>query len=206
MAKIIAIMQMKGGATKTTTSINILGALLESGKKTLLCDMDKDKPDAMLWVDFGQQLNKHVIPLFEENPKIVINDIINDSDYDYIILDTPPNMEAPALKAAMIADFIIIPCQPTELDKSSLSSASSAAMMADKPFYFLPSRIFNNTKTSRHLVKDLGETNNCFNSKIYNSVDMIECQRYGTWIGEYKPDHKNHIEFRKLVKEIENLK
>jgi len=200
MAYVISVTQTKGGATKTTSSINILGALLELGKKSLLCDMDKDKPDSIYWADLGNTLNNYVIPLNDENPKPKLDNLRN--EYEFIIIDTPPNMQAAALKATILSDFVIIPCSVSELDKNALNQAASAAMMANKPFAFLASRTTKNTNSTKDLLDQLAETGSYFETHITNSVDMIECQKYGQWVGTYKPNCQNHLQYKALAKEL----
>jgi chromosome partitioning protein len=200
MSYIISITQTKGGATKTTTSINLLGALIEGGYKSVLCDMDKDKPDSLFWADLGNTLNNSVLPLYDENPKPYLDKL--KKDYDFILIDTPPNMQAASLKATILSDFIIIPCSVSELDKNALNQAASSAMMANKPYSFLASRVTKNTLSTKDLLAQLADTGKYFDSSITNSVDMIECQKSGQWVGSYKPDCQNHIQYKKLITEL----
>ena len=195
-------MQEKGGAQKTTTAINLTGALLALGYKVRLYDMDP-KPDAYKWANNGDELKEHVYQLTEDNPKIVIDNLRK--DFDYIILDSPPNFMNAAFKAALSCDFIIIPCSGSFLDQSSLVKASTVAQLASKPFYFLASRIVKHTTSAKELMKQLEDVGLHFETQITTSVDVENSIKTGQWVGSYKPGCKSHQQYLKLTKELINI-
>lgn len=200
---VIAIIQKKGGATKTSTAINLMMALNEMGYSSVACDMDKEKPDAIMWADMGSELTELVIPLFDGNPKPKVENL--KKHYDVVVLDTPPNFEGAALKAAYLADFCIIPSSPSALDANALVSAAECASLVGKPYRFLASRIVKNTMMTKDLLSNLEETGESFNTKITNSVNMTGAISKGTWVGSYMPGCDSHQQFLSLAKEVLSL-
>lgn len=200
MNHVIALLQKKGGATKTTTAINLLGALLETGVTAVVCDMDKEKPDSIYWSEGGEELNKHVIPLFEDLPMKKLEAL--KKQYQFIIIDTPPQLEAAALKAALLCNFAIIPCGAALIERKALEEAAACALMASKPYKFLASRVTKNTNATKELLTQLEETGTYFKTYITNSVLMTECQNKGQWVGSHAPFSNNHLQYRSLVKEL----
>ena len=178
-------------------------ALNEMGYSSVACDMDKEKPDAIMWADMGSELTELVMPLFDGNPKPKVEML--KKQYDVIVLDTPPNFEGAALKAAYLADFCIIPSSPSALDTNALISAAECALLVGKPYRFLASRIVKNTMMTKDLLSNLKETGESFDTKITNSVNMTGSISKGTWVGSYMPGCDNHQQFLSLAKEVASL-
>ncbi len=198
---VITVLQQKGGGTKTTTSVNLTMALNALGYNAILCDMDKDKPDAVRWSELGDGgLSEYVIPLFKDNPRGVVDEL--KEQYDFIILDTPPNLDGAALKAALLSDLIIIPCSPSTLDQLALLQAAECAMFAQKPFKLLASKVKKNTISSKQLLADLKEAGDCFETMITNSVCVEGAPGAGEWVGSYKPDSESHKQYLELAREV----
>lgn len=68
MAKIYAVVNQKGGVGKTTTAVNLTAALVETGKKVLLCDFD---PQANATSGLGVEKRKLKNSVYD----VIINDV-----------------------------------------------------------------------------------------------------------------------------------
>ncbi|MFW0112475.1 ParA family protein [Rothia sp. CCM 9417] len=129
-ARIISMVNQKGGVGKTTSTINLGAALAEAGRKVLLVDFD---PQGALSAGFGA--NPHELDLTVYNVmmdrKVEIRDVIQSTDFENIDL-LPANIDLSAAEVQLVNevareqvlasalrkvekdyDVILIDCQPS---------------------------------------------------------------------------------------------
>lgn len=129
-ARIISMVNQKGGVGKTTSTINLGAALAEAGRKVLLVDFD---PQGALSAGFG--INPHELDLTVYNVmmdrKVDIRDVIQTTEFENIDL-LPANIDLSAAEVQLVNevareqvlssalrkvaadyDVILIDCQPS---------------------------------------------------------------------------------------------
>lgn len=199
MTIIIAVSQAKGGAAKTTTTVNLAGALNEKGCSAMVLDWDTAKPDAIRWmkgknsIDWIKQINT-------SDPLKDIND--HKGYYDFIIFDTPPNYEPNAFKAIIACDYVIIPTSVNFLDQENTKDAISVPLMAKKPFKILMSRVKKGTKKGKEIYKDVASQDISFKTVITDRDVLAQCPASGEWIGLFAKGSDSHNQFLNLATEV----
>jgi len=110
---VIALVGNKGGAGKTTLSVNLAAGLAKQ-KSAILVDADPqgsalqwnaftDANDAITVLEASDELNSQLVELSQE--------------YDYVVVDCPPSVHAlQTIKVLEICDLALIPVQPSPVD------------------------------------------------------------------------------------------
>ena len=118
-AKIISIVNQKGGSGKTTLSMQLAGALARRGHKVLVVDADP-QGTATRWAasaDDEKPFPASVVGLSAASTKVHREVKKFVPDYQYIIIDCPPAADSPVPQSALlVADLALVPVIPSPLD------------------------------------------------------------------------------------------
>jgi len=110
---VIALVGNKGGAGKTTLSVNLTAGLAKQSS-TILVDADpqgsslqwnafSDSEDAITVVEASDELNQQLSDLSRK--------------YDYVVVDCPPSVHAvQTIKVLEMCELALIPVQPSPVD------------------------------------------------------------------------------------------
>lgn len=112
--KTIGIIQVKGGAGRSTVSTNLAGELFKLGK-TVLIDCDMPQGTSASWFAVRQQAETKQKPLFSENliadtainHKELVAKVEQHQDADYIVLDVPPHIAELTRAILVLADLCL---------------------------------------------------------------------------------------------------
>lgn len=112
MAKIISILNGKGGVGKTTSTINIATAIKRKGFSVAVVDTDPQGSISNWFIE-----EKCAFDLTEAASEKEVYQVRKAlKGYDYVIIDGAAAISAISSAAVMVSDLVIIPVTPSPLD------------------------------------------------------------------------------------------
>jgi chromosome partitioning protein len=135
-ARVIAVVNQKGGAGKSTLAMLLAASLSDDGRRVLVADADPQNT-SLRWASAGEGFPADVEDLSDEEGKLHKRLKKRLDEYDYVVIDTPPAASAPvtasALRIAHLALVPVIPSPPDMWASLRIREAIQAAMADRNP-------------------------------------------------------------------------
>ena len=114
--KIIGVIQLKGGAGKSTVATNLAATFAEEAK-TLLVDCDPPQFTSECWfIEREKQELDGNLRLARAEDETSLASILRNAEADYIVLDGPPRITKTTKQILAVSDLVIVPVSTAGAD------------------------------------------------------------------------------------------
>lgn len=205
---IVAVLNQKGGAGKTTIATHLARAYQLAGKKVLLIDSDP-QGSARDWAAMREDQPVSTVGI--DRPTIE-RDIKSVAKVDWVIIDGAPQAQDLAVSAMKAAHFVLIPVQPSPYDiwataalvdlvRQRIEITDGALKAA-----FVISRAIKGTKIGEEVSAALeGYELPVLSSRINQRVIFPSTAATGRTVFDDSPNGEASKEIKQLAQEIESL-
>lgn len=230
--RVLTIANQKGGISKTTTTANLAAGLHRHGRKVLVVDLDTQ---ADLSANLGaNELDKNLVDVVEGRASMadIIQhtesgvDIIPSSlelvelekqiaafdfsslEYDYILMDCPPNMAGNTVAAIRASDGVLVPTTADYYAYKSVKAIADSLKTIDRKMNgIILTRFTGRMVITKQIHDDLKNLAEELGTKLYNSairecVAIRESQLMQQDIFSYAPQSTAAQDYEELVKEV----
>lgn len=223
--KVIAVVNTKGGAGKSTIATNVATALAQEGKKVLLIDTDRKQESSLAFAQIRSaypdlaDISAMALPY-----KTLYKDIKNYNNFDYIVIDAGAGDNKLVRAAVLCSSYgmLLIPVQPAAYDlwatEDTLRMLEGCRNMLDgfENNYLVLNRMAPNKRIRimGELKDSLGELCsqyrvNVLKTELYDRIAYKEAICVGRNVMEYaeikKEAAKAAYEMSQLVKEVKEI-
>jgi len=189
MAKIILTTHQKGGVGKSTLSFNLAVNLKENAK---VCIIDFDAQGSLYQV---RDLSE--VPIFPEKK---LKEIQN-SDFDFVFIDTPPYLSNRLTELCNLADVIIIPTKAGVLDLLAIKSTIDVVEQSGNKNKAVV--VFNMVKPNTTLTDEIKSQLNDYDVRVSKNMisDLVAFSR-SVLINGVEDNNKAQKQIDALTKEV----
>ena len=207
---IIAVCNQKGGCGKTTIAVNLAQGFANLGLRVLVADMDP-QASALDWAWDAKDFD-----VVDAQGRIKPADLRRmRKQYDVALIDCPPQYAEPSAEAIRIADLVLVPVQPSQLDVWATTAIVDLIKVRQSVFkgrpkaVFVMSRVVPRTRLAERLRETLAQQDfPTLDGFTTQRVAYAEATQSGQTVFDGKPTPARlEIEaIRDEIKELINVK
>jgi len=210
---VVVIAGRKGGIGKSTIAGNLAAEFAALGQTVAALDADPQHSLAA-WAQQGEGMLSQCVEKVPRGSADELRGKVRAAQkaVDIVLVDTPPGMHDVAYQAMLLADLVLLPCGPSQLDLFPLKEALGLALQAraerrsKKPrIRFVPSKVLKNTNLGRGLTSSLEEMGKKVLPGIGQRVVVAEAVTSGLTVREYAPGSTAQEEFEELAKAVNKI-
>lgn len=203
--RVIAVLNQKGGAGKTTIATHLARALQLAGRDVLLVDSDPQGSAR----DWAAVRDDQPVPVVGIDRPTIDRDLKNVTKKEFVVIDGAPQAADLAVSAIKAADFILIPVQPSPYDiwatsdlvdlvKQRIEVTDGKLQVA-----FVVSRAIKGTKIGEEVTGALeGYGLPILTARVTQRVSYPTTAASGTTVLDAEPHGDAAAEIRAVLEEI----
>lgn len=203
--RVIAVLNQKGGAGKTTIATHLARALQLAGRDVLLVDSDPQGSAR----DWAAVRDDQPVPVVGIDRPTIDRDLKNVTKKEFVVIDGAPQAADLAVSAIKAADFILIPVQPSPYDIWATSDlvdlVKQRIEVTDGKLQaaFVVSRAIKGTRIGEEITSALeGYGLPILTARITQRVSYPTTAASGTTVLDTEPQGDAAAEIRALLEEI----
>lgn len=204
-ARILSVVNEKGGTGKTTTTINLAVALQARGLKVLVINLD---PAEKALMTFTSLRTKNPLPMAvrerELQPMIAeVSEL-----FDWVLIDNAPTMSKLTGESVACSDICLLPVKPSTLDVSvsdkTVQVVEASIKNSGKPkAFFLITQQIKGSIPAREIAGKLASYNlPILKSRTSHLVDYIKTLDLGKGVTELPKSSIARAEIEAILEEL----
>jgi chromosome partitioning protein len=205
MPKVIAAANLKGGAGKSTATINLAAACHAVGIRAAIIDIDPEQQAAARWHDSRTADYPLVISgVYTRLPQAIAE--LGKKQVDLVLIDCPAFIQPPTNEAMKVSDLILIPCRTTVQDIQFLATTVEIAAQREKPVAVVLNAVepqLRETAQAQSFIKKEGVA--LAPSYLSKAVAFHRAITAGLGVTEFEPNGKAAQEVLSLLEWISRL-
>ncbi len=216
LGAIVAVTNLKGGAGKTTLSVNVAAALAAKGSAVILADADA-QATSLAWGAAGHlPMRTEALPISGEGAKALeawLGRLVAlRREAAFLLVDLPPNLGGVTTAALSLADLALVPVPASGLDIQATAKAlklirgARDVRQGEKPAALLvPSRVDRRTASGREIEAVLSDFREMVAPAVTQRAAHVDAFGAGQWIGDYARGSAAHVEIEAVAAMVRRI-